>query len=1289
MKTIFRSLGYGTLLTLLFAVSALPVLAQQSPILTVSITDVDTVAGSTPNENYETYNPAAPLSITIKALAVGTAPAAGFTYKFYVNGALLGSPAVAPLAGVKAAVSWTPPEPGVYYFTVTATDGANTATSLAVRFFATGTKIISPVDNSLVPNGSSVVIQATATPQPLSMTGTNAFVQRIDFYADAVLIGSDSTYPYSIIYTPPAAPAAHTIEAQAYDSDNKLISLAGTATETLNMVTPIGTGPTCVISSPADNATVTIPTDSTSNISIAVDANPPASGQIGKVELYLDGLLFGTKSSYPYTFAWHPTVVGSYKLVALAYDDKNNVIASTTSTVPSTTPAPTTVTVAAPPTVTVTTPTAGATVTGGSPSQIKATATDPGGNPITSVQFFVDGLFVGEATTPTTGSTYMITATLTLKLDDNGVPLPSTIKAMATNSVGGSGMSAGVVVSVTSGGSGGGAPIGLPPTVSVTAPTAGASITVNTPVSLSATAADPDGNVTSVQFFVSGQSAATDAVYPYNATWTPTGLGTYSITAKATDNDGNVTTSAAVTVTAVDPSSSGPTVAISSPASLSYYTVGTPINLTATASSSGGSIDSVEYFANGEPLGTSSLAPYKFIWTPGSSGVYALTAIAKDKIGNLTTSAAVQVIITTNLPPTISLNSPAAGQSFSMGSGIVLAATAADRDGTIQQVQFFASGALIGTAPKVPYSASWTPSASGTYTVTAQATDDAGNVTTSAGATVTVSVNRAPSISLTAPANGSTVRVNSSNYLSAIASDADGPIKSVQFYINGQVIGTALTSPPYRVGWAPTSEGTYRLTAVATDNAGTMTTSDTITVLTVSAANADAVYTGEYNLGPTEKGRFACVTVGGRKATFIGHSTGGVAKTFYYPGMTINGDGGFSQNDGAGRPLISVAGSDGYSLNGGMLDNGRLILIGFNPAAFANNIFGSGYLTGSLTDRPASTLAAIVAADASIMLYVSDGAYTDVGDGKVDSSTGAFTITTSGGNTVKGTIDLTTGLVTGQLTGSVTAAFTGAPVTGGTFSDGVFSGLSTRGYVGSGANILIAGFVVDGTVAKHLIVQGIGPTLGIPSSLADPQLELYSGSTRIATNHSSLRDAAIDTVLEPGAYTALVSGFGGTTGNALVSVYDLDTLAPFSSQKVSAISTRGFVNGAGNELIAGFIINGTMSKKVLIQAVGPGLTDVDPDNPNWRRSLLGDPTLELVRMVGSAWVPVRENDDWEKGNDPALVTDAAVRSGATPLISGSKDAAILIDLPPGTYTAIVRGNNSTTGICLVQGYEVP
>jgi len=543
--------------------------AAQQPILGVEITRIepafpglpapfDQVRGDfNPNETYFPFNrrdlgPSGwPLgTVAITSRAVGTFLQSSFTYSLFINGTEVARTSSPVPPGQEATFLWTPPQPGAYFFSVSATDGAITVNSLPVRFFSTGAVVNSPVDGTLVPQGSSIVLKADAT------VG-EGFIKEVQFYRVAngveTAIGApDRTLPYSLIFTPNDSPGGAPIQiiARATANDPSLNnSISPSEPITLRVVPPIEPRATSVISSPKHNTPIAIPTDPAVNIPISVDAFS-ASGRITKVELYIDGELFGTDTSFPYGFSWHPTVVGSYNLVALAYDDKNNVIASTTSTSTTSTPAPTTIIIAAPPTVTITSPLPGGTVTGGSPVSLTATASDSGGNPITSVQFFVDGTFVGGTTTASAGGIYTVSATLTQRVDDEGNPIPSAITALATNSLGLSGTSPAINVTVTQGGTGGGGGVtGQPPIVNVTSPANATTFRTGFGTTITAVASDPDGIISNVQFFANDTAVgAADTTPPYSAAWTPIAEGAYRLKAVATDNDGNATTSTLIHV---------------------------------------------------------------------------------------------------------------------------------------------------------------------------------------------------------------------------------------------------------------------------------------------------------------------------------------------------------------------------------------------------------------------------------------------------------------------------------------------------------------------------------------------------------------------------------------------------------------------------------------------------------------------------------------------------------------------------------------------------------------------
>ena len=281
-------------------------------------------------------------------------------------------------------------------------------------------------------------------------------------------------------------------------------------------------------------------------------------------------------------------------------------------------------------------------------------------------------------------------------------------------------------------------------------------------------------------------------------------------------------------------------------------------------------------------------------------------------------------------------------------------------------------------------------------------------------------------------------------------------------------------------------------------------------------------------------------------------------------------------------------------------------------------------------------------------------------------------------------------------------------------SFGRVANISTRGQVLTGPSILIGGFVIEGTEDKRVLIRAIGPQLGvfgINGALADSVLELFRSSdpasappfelntdwgdnanaAEIETVTATLggfalapgsKDAVLLVTLPPGGYTAKVKGVDGTTGVGLVEIYDSDEAGAPSD--VINISTRGRIGTAADILIAGFVIDGDRSKTVLVRGVGPtlggfGVTGTIPD-----------PFLRIERNLGNnVFEDVATNDDWGDAANAAEIAIVAEPVGAFPLEPDGKDAAILVTLPPGIYTAKLSGVGGVTGNGLIEVYRVP
>jgi hypothetical protein len=250
--------------------------------------------------------------------------------------------------------------------------------------------------------------------------------------------------------------------------------------------------------------------------------------------------------------------------------------------------------------------------------------------------------------------------------------------------------------------------------------------------------------------------------------------------------------------------------------------------------------------------------------------------------------------------------------------------------------------------------------------------------------------------------------------------------------------------------------------------------------------------------------------------------------------------------------------------------------------------------------------------------------------------------------------------------------------------------LSSRMRVDTGDKAMIGGFIITGAHAKYTMVRAIGPSLaaaGIGGTLDDPVLTLTNANGTIVGGNNNwgdsqrgeieatglaptdARESALARILQPGSYTALVRSADGRPGVGLVEVYDLQATP---NSKLANVSTRGSVETADNVIIGGFIV-GAPSNYV-VRAIGPSLQNAGVAGS------LGDPTLELRDANG---VLIAANDNW--ASDPNAASVQA--SGLAP--QDSRESAVYRAFAGGNYTAVVRGVNDTTGVGLVEVYNVP
>jgi hypothetical protein len=316
-------------------------------------------------------------------------------------------------------------------------------------------------------------------------------------------------------------------------------------------------------------------------------------------------------------------------------------------------------------------------------------------------------------------------------------------------------------------------------------------------------------------------------------------------------------------------------------------------------------------------------------------------------------------------------------------------------------------------------------------------------------------------------------------------------------------------------------------------------------------------------------------------------------------------------------------------------------------------------------------------------------------------NSGQLTTTTANG----GQLSLSVNQVAQSIAATLTPAGASTPINYAGLSDTTpstahLANLSVRAPAGAGDQTLILGFYLGGTGSKQVLIRGVGPTLAqynVVGVLADPQLKLFNvanalinqndnwgGGTALANAFTSVhdfalpadsKDAALLVTLPLDGYTAQVNSADASTGVAMIEAYETDTGTP--GARFTALSARNQVGTGDNILIAGFVVTGNAPKTLLIRGIGPTLANYGVSG------VLADPQLALFDGTSTK---IAGNDNW--GGTTAL-SDAITATQAFSLPANSKDAALLVTLQPGLYSAQVSGVGGTTGVALVEVYEVP
>lgn len=589
------------------------------------------------------------------------------------------------------------------------------------------------------------------------------------------------------------------------------------------------------------------------------------------------------------------------------------------------------------------------------------------------------------------------------------------------------------------------------------------------------------------------------------------------------------------------------------------------------------------------------------------------------------------------------------------------------------------------------------PTGVGTFTVALGATNPGGAEV----ATLTVTV-EAPATIVEQP-NSQTVALGASVTLAVSATGSPAP--GYQWFVGGVAVPGANAS-------------TYTITPVIRANAGTYT----VQVSNAAGSVLSSAATVTVDVAPTITAQPLAETanVGATAAFFVGTSgtaplsyqwflsgnaiTGATGPLLLVSDVTATSAGAYSVTvtDAVGS-VTSTAGTLALNAVGGSAPPTFTLEPRSETVAAGSTVTFSGLAgpasAGDTSMAGTASPAARVAASPSYQWFLDGQAIrgailpTLVLRDATSANAGAYSClaTTAAGSAV---------------TGSVTLSVVGTP------DPGRLVNLSSRGHVGTGADIIIAGFTVGGPATSGtapMLIRASGPALAtfdVAGLLADPMLRLDGAAGPVAANAGwagnaeviaaaaavgafpwaspSSHDAALVSALGIGGYSAQVSGAAGDSGVALVEVYDTAPAAGFTpaSPRLINSSVRAAVGTGGDILIAGFVVGGSTAQTFLIRASGPALATFGISGA------LPDPLLRLYAAgSGTSSGLMQGNSGW--GGDAQLAAVAASAGAFSWGSSATPDAALLVTLPPGAYTAEVSGASGDGGVALVEIYEVP
>jgi hypothetical protein len=588
--------------------------------------------------------------------------------------------------------------------------------------------LTAPAPGATIALPSSITLQADAA-------DSNGSITKVEFFAGSTLLGQDTEAPYEFSWTN-AISGNYSLTARATDNDGATTTSSAVL---ITVTNPNNVPPTAALTSPANNATLFSGT-----IALAATA-ADTDGIVSKVEFFHGATKLGEDTASPYTFNWTGVTPGSYTLTAVATDNDGAVTTSRVVAITVVNPISTTLVSRGATWKYLDDGSNQGTAWKESAFDDSAWASGPAklgyaDTPMTVLRQGPDGM-----TSTSKYITYYFRRTFTLsgaaavqQLNMNVLRDDGAVIYINGTEVARQNMPAGAVNHLTESStivSGADettfflstanplpvlneglnviaveihqrdsassdlsfdmdlislSPPGPPPAVAITAPANNAMFSAPASINITADATDSDGTVTKVEFFNGATKLGETSDAPYSFAWNGVAQGTYTLTAVATDNNAQTTTSVPINITVSPPLTTPPTVSITSPADGANFIAPATITINANASDSDGTVTKVEFFQGTTKLGETSNAPYTFTWNNVPVGTYTLIAKATDDMTASTTSSAVTVNVAVNQPPTITLSSPAnLATGIGTGGNVTLTADVADPENQPLTVTFY------------------------------------------------------------------------------------------------------------------------------------------------------------------------------------------------------------------------------------------------------------------------------------------------------------------------------------------------------------------------------------------------------------------------------------------------------------------------------------------------------------------------------------------------------------------------------------------------------------------------